>query len=421
MMEHLQGGKDVRSPDGAPREAAAPFAEGPADDGERSGLRSGPISILLVDDDPETARGLARSLRSLGHDVTALQNGQDALNILQSTQYDVVLSDIRMPGMNGFDLLDAVRNRDGQIPIVLLTGDPTVSTAARALEVGAFRYVTKPVELPKLSAVVEKAARMYRMALVKEQAARLLGQQVEVGTDHEHLNLSFDRCLDRLWVAFQPIVDVPKKRIFGYEALMRSREPELPHPGAVLDAAERLSRLTELGRKMRSLISHDIPNAPDDTAIFVNLHVRDLLDDLLLSEKAPWAPYAHRIVLEVTERASLAEVPDVKQRISILREQGFRIAVDDLGAGYAGLTSFALLEPEIVKLDMSLVRDVHKSKTKSKVVRSMINLAKDMGMTVVGEGIECQEEADALVELDCDYLQGFFYAKPAEPFVGVTF
>lgn len=318
--------------------------------------------------------------------------------------------------MDGFGLLDAIRRVNAQVPVVLLTGDPTVSTAARALEVGAFRYVTKPVNPKDLAGVVEKAARMYRMALVKQQAARLLGQSRPQGTDHDSLNRSFDRCLDSLWVAFQPIIHGGQKKIFGFEALMRSKEPDLPHPGAVLDAAEQLGRLDELGRIVRLRTAASIPDAKDEPAIFVNLHVRDLLDDSLLSSRSPLAPFSKNVVLEVTERASLAEVPDVQQRIAVLREMGYRIAVDDLGAGYAGLTSFALLEPEFVKLDMSLVRDVHLSKTKSKVVRSMVNLAKDMGMLVVGEGIECVEEGDALVELGCDFLQGFFYARPAPPF-----
>jgi len=384
------------------------------------GERNGPVSVLVVDDDPETARALCRALSATGNEVHVSQSGAEALTVLKGTEFDVVLSDIAMPQMDGFGLLHAVRQINHTVPVVLLTGDPTVSTAARALEVGAFRYVTKPVNPKDLASVVQKAAHMYRMALVKQQAARLLGQHSPVGTDHDSLNRSFDRCMDKLWMAYQPIIHGSDKSIFGYEALMRSKEPELPHPGAVLDAAEQLGRLDELGRTVRKRSAVPMPDAPEGSVFFINLHVRDLLDDTLLSEKSPLAPYSSRIVLEVTERASLAEVPDVQQRIAVLREMGFRIAVDDLGAGYAGLTSFALLEPELVKLDMSLVRDVHLSKTKTKVVRSMINLAKDMGMLVVGEGIECQEESDAMVELGCDFLQGFFYARPAEPFPGVT-
>ena len=112
---------------------------------------------------------------------------------------------------------------------------------------------------------------------------------------------------------------------------------------------------------------------------------------------------------------SVAFVPDPRF-VGALREMGFRIAVDDLGAGYAGLTSFTLLEPEIVKLDMTLVRDVHKNSTKQKVIRSMTALSQDMGMTVVAEGVETPEERDTLLDLDCDLLQGFLFARPGKPF-----
>ena len=141
-----------------------------------------------------------------------------------------------------------------------------------------------------------------------------------------------------------------------------------------------------------------------------------LLNRWLSAPEAPLSKIAHRVVLEVTERSSLDEVKDVRARVAALREMGFRIAVDDLGAGYAGLTSFTLLEPEIVKLDMSLVRDVHKNSTKQKVIRSMTALSQDMGMTVVAEGVETVEERDALLELDCDLLQGFLFARPGPPF-----
>src|SRR5690606_23100356 len=125
------------------------------------------------------------------------------------------------------------------------------------------------------------------------------------------------------------------------------------HPGAVLDAAERLHRQDELGRQIRNLSAVSMHGADTGATLFVNLHTTDLLDPDLLDQHAPLSRIAHRVVLEVTERSSLEAVTDVRHRVAQLREMGYRIAVDDLGAGYAGLTSFALLEPEIVKLDMS--------------------------------------------------------------------
>ncbi|HEX4477688.1 MAG TPA: EAL domain-containing response regulator, partial [Polyangiaceae bacterium] len=339
--------------------------------------------------------------------------------LVENDGYDVVLSDIAMPGMNGIQLLQFVRERNLDIPVVLVTGEPAVSTAVKALEFGAFHYLTKPLEIPDLEEVVERAARLHRMAMMKRQAAELLGHPIE-SDDAKRLAENFDRALASLWIAYQPIVSVKSKTIYGYEALLRSNEPSLPHPGAVLDAAERLGQLEALGQIIRDRAVEPVRDRPEAGMLFVNLHTTDLLDPTLLSRAAPLSQIADRVVLEITERASLDRVKDLRGRIASLREIGFRIAVDDLGAGYAGLTSFALLEPEIVKLDMTLVRDVHQSATKQKLIRSMAELCRDMGMLVVGEGVETVQERDALVELGCDLLQGYYFAKPGKPFPVVS-
>ncbi|MGD0836478.1 MAG: EAL domain-containing protein, partial [Polyangia bacterium] len=126
---------------------------------------------------------------------------------------------------------------------------------------------------------------------------------------------------------------------------------------------------------------------------------------------------AERVVLEVTERASLAAIDDTEARMTRLRDLGFRIALDDLGAGYSGLSSFTTLQPEVVKYDMSLVRGVEASLTRRKVISSMTTLFADMGTEVVAEGVETESERDALVALGVDLLQGYLFAKPSRGFV----
>jgi EAL domain-containing protein (putative c-di-GMP-specific phosphodiesterase class I) len=374
--------------------------------------------ILVVDDEPELLRGVCRGLKQLGYSVTEARNGDEAVQHLSRRAFDVVVSDIVMPGMDGIQLLREIRQHDLHVPVVLMTGAPAVSTAVQALEYGAFHYLTKPVESEALDTIVQKAVRMHRMARVKQQAAELLGHAGALGADRAGLEASFDRAVSSMWMAYHPIVDVRNKTVFGYEALLRSTEPSLPHPGAVIDAAMRLGRLESLGRAIRSAAAEPIPS-DSDFALFVNLHVTDLTDPALSDPDSPLSKIATRVVLEITERSSLDEVKDARRRVAALREMGFRIAVDDLGAGYAGLSSFTLLEPEIVKLDMSLIRDIHITSTKQKVVRSMTALSKDMGMTVVAEGVETREERDCLVDLGCDLLQGFLFAKPGRAFPGV--
>jgi len=322
--------------------------------------------------------------------------------------------------MNGIQLLRQARERDLDVPVLLVTGAPAVETAVEALEYGAFQYLTKPVDAKQFEHAIDKAVQLHRMAVMKREALALLGTTQALAGDRAGLEASFERALETLWIAYQPIVRAGDQSLFGYEALLRSREPTLPHPGALLDAAERLDRLTELGQNIRTCAAEPVGPKPEAGVLFVNLHTRDLLDPTLTSAEVPLSKIAKRVVLEITERASLDEIKDVPLRVARLREIGFRIAIDDLGAGYAGLTSFALLEPEIVKLDMSLVRNVHKQSTKQKLIRSMTALCKDMGMMVVGEGVENVEERDALVELGCDLLQGYLFAKPGVAFPPFT-
>jgi EAL domain-containing protein (putative c-di-GMP-specific phosphodiesterase class I)/CheY-like chemotaxis protein len=367
--------------------------------------------ILVVDDEPTLLRGISRLLTDRGYQVVCERDGEAALHTFRSREFDVIVTDIAMPHMDGIQLLRQLREHDADVPVVLITGEPAVSTAVKALEYGAFHYLTKPIPLGNLEEVVDKAACLRRMARMKRQAAELIERALP-SASRAPLESSFFKALDSLWMAYHPILRAEDGHVYGYEALLRSKEASLPHPGAVLDAAERLNMLDILGRTIRERSAGPMKDAPEGTVLFVNLHTTDLLDPTLMSPDTPLSKIAKNVVLEITERASLDQVKDVRARVAALREMGFRIAVDDLGAGYAGLTSFALLEPEIVKLDMTLVRDVHLSSTKQKLVRSMTQLAHDMGMMVVGEGVETKEERDSLIHLGCDLLQGFLFAKP---------
>lgn len=373
-------------------------------------------NLLIVDDDQVLRRSMRRMLARAGFSADTAANGEEALELVRRKAYDCIVSDISMPGMDGIGLLRAVREQDLDVPVLLVTGAPSVATAVRAVEYGAFQYLEKPFDPAALTRLVAKAMQLGRMARVKREALELVGDASRLVGDRAGLEAAFGRALDALWMAFQPIVRSSDGSVFAYEALMRTTEPAIPHPGALLDAAERLDRLVELGRTVRSRAAGAIGAAPHDALLFVNLHVRDLLDDSLLTLDAPLSRIASRVVLEITERASLDTIPGAGARVAALRDLGFRIAIDDLGAGYAGLTAFASLEPEVVKLDMSLVRGVDGAPRKRKLIEAMTHLCKDMGVLVVGEGVETVGERDFLIEAGCDLLQGYLFAKPGKPF-----
>jgi EAL domain-containing protein (putative c-di-GMP-specific phosphodiesterase class I) len=120
-------------------------------------------------------------------------------------------------------------------------------------------------------------------------------------------------------------------------------------------------------------------------------------------------------VLEITERIGLDAVAG-PARVAMLRRRGYRIAVDDLGAGYAALGAIATLEPDIVKLDMSLVRDIDQHATKRRVVGAIATLCRELGSQVIAEGVETPAELGAVRELGIDLIQGFLLARPTREF-----
>jgi EAL domain-containing protein (putative c-di-GMP-specific phosphodiesterase class I) len=380
-----------------------------------------PPVALVVDDDPGVLRAHARTLSRHGYRVETACDGEEAERAIRATAFDVILSDIDMPGMDGVALLERVRAHDLDVPVLLITGAPSVETAVRAIQHGALRYLLKPVEPKALVKELDDAVRLHRLARAKRQALDLAGGLDRLVGDHAGLVASFGRALDGFDMAYQPIVSWSRRAVFAHEALLRPREPSLPHPGAMFDAAERLGRVRELSRRIRRKAIEPLEPGDDQPLLFINLDPSDLADDDLLSPDAPLSRLAGRVVLEITERASLPAAVDVRRRVAVLRERGFRIAIDDLGAGYAGLTSFAVLEPDIVKLDMGLVRDLHREPTKRTLVRTIVSMCRELGIEVTAEGVEVAEERDELLAAGCDLLQGYLFARPGPAFPAPSF
>lgn len=375
-------------------------------------------SVLIVDDNPELVRAHERLLLRAGYLVETATDGRQAVERIRAGKLDAVVSDISMPEMDGLALLRAVREVDLDLPVLLVTAEPSVGTAAEAVHHGAFRYLLKPVSADVLVRETERAVRLYGWAKLRRTAHAELGDTVIPGGDRVGLNASLGRALAGMWMAYQPIVSCRDRKIVAYEALMRTSEPSLPFPGAILRAAERLDRCDDVGSRVRELVAATMTASPG-VDVFVNLHVSDLLDDSLYRPTSPLTAHATRVVLEITERGTVDDVPDLKTRVDRLRALGFRIAVDDLGAGFAGLTTLAQLEPDIVKIDMSLIREIHKQPVKQKLVASIASVCRDLGITMVAEGVETKDERDMVLELGGSLLQGYLFARPAKPFPAV--
>lgn len=377
---------------------------------------SGPLSrgrVLIVEDDSGLLEAYADVLLDAGFDVTSASDGTGALRALERDGFDVVLTDVVMPGANGVDVLRAVRERDLDVPVVLVTGNPSVETAVQALEMGALHYLLKPVASAELVKSVDHASRLRKLAAVKREALRYLGRADGLMGDRAGLEAVFSRAMGSLFMAYQPIIRTRDGSVFAWEALLRTRESAVSGPLAFLEMAERLGRVHELGRAIRGAVAQTAKRTRG-VMFFVNLHPDDLLDESLYDPTSPLSRLAPEVVLEITERSPIESVPDIRGRVARLRALGFRLAVDDLGSGYAGLTSFASLEPDFVKLDRGLVEGLDREPVKAKLVGSVVSVSRELGIAVVAEGVETPEERHAAAALGCDLMQGYLFRRPEE-------
>lgn len=376
-------------------------------------------NLILVDDDPSLLEVLRLCLERAGHSVRAISSATEARGVVQqvSDEIDVIISDVSMDGMSGVELMSFVHEVDPAIPVVLFTGMPSVETAVSALEGGAFKFLMKPVDPDELLRWVQRALQRRRSRGSRDRVRAVTSSAPGSIALHD----KFDEALEKVWIAFQPIVDLEQSRVFAYEALVRSTSTQLARPDQLLQAAEQLGRLHELGRTIRSRVAQSIEAAPADANIFVNLHAADLVDPDLYREDSPLAEFAARVVFEVTERVSLNRLGDVGRKLEDLRRLGYRVAVDDLGAGYAALSSMTQLRPEVVKLDMSVVRGIDQDDMKQRLVAAMVALCGSLNILLVAEGVETEAEQAALTTIGARYLQGYLYARPQAGFVPVTF
>jgi EAL domain-containing protein (putative c-di-GMP-specific phosphodiesterase class I) len=368
--------------------------------------------LIIVDDDHSVLRVTERILALEGYRIVGCTSGHEALRVLEQQAFDAMLCDVQMPGMDGIQVLRSIRTRGLDLPVVLISGQADLDSAVAAVEYGARRYLIKPVPAERLRIVVEEAVRSGRVnRAVERGVAEIHSGTFRVGSRPD-LEGSLRRAMASLWMAYQPIVWANGGGSYGLEALLRTGEATLPNPSTVLNAAESVQRVHGLGRLVREQVASDMSNLVEGTDVFVNIHPEDLLDETLYAASGPLALRASRVVLEISERASLEHVPGLADKVANLRALGFRLALDDLGGGYAGLSSFTLLEPEFVKLDMSLVRHVQKSATQQRVVRAMVEMCHDIGRLVICEGVESDEEREALAALGCDLLQGHLIGRP---------
>lgn len=379
--------------------------------GSDSGTR-----VLVIDDDEALARSITQALTGHGLTVLSANSASAGLAALEAQSFDAAIVDINLPDADGVELLTEIKQRDSLLSTLVITGTPTFREAQRALQGRANGFLTKPITHRALIDEVERALGDTQLARLQHRLLMAKSASSALMLDVAQTRRDFAASLEGLFVVFQPLVRPHDSSIFAFEALMRSSGP-YANPLDMIAAAEALGRVAEMGRAVRSKIAEALAAHPHRfESIFVNLHPTELRPDLLLREDEPLLPYAGRVVLEVTERVQLSSLEDVLRTTKVLREVGYRIALDDIGDGYAGLSSLVMLGPDVAKIDMSLVRGVDRSSVKRELIGSLVGVCRRNRAQTVAEGVETAEEAMVLADLGVDLLQGYYFSRPAPAF-----
>jgi EAL domain-containing protein (putative c-di-GMP-specific phosphodiesterase class I) len=218
-------------------------------------------------------------------------------------------------------------------------------------------------------------------------------------------------------MAFQPIVDLSKGRIWGYEALVRGAngEPAMSVLDQIsdetrykFDQSARVMAIETAGRLYRGrdlkLSINFMPNAVYEPTACIQKS--------LAAAKRVGFP-RENLMFEITEDERISDTAHVQNILTTYRKFGFLTALDDFGAGYAGLGLLAEMQPDILKIDMKLLRDIHRSAAKQVIVSGIVSMARALEITVLAEGVETKDELAVLRAGGISLFQGYHFAKPA--------
>jgi EAL domain-containing protein (putative c-di-GMP-specific phosphodiesterase class I)/AmiR/NasT family two-component response regulator len=380
--------------------------------------------VLIVDDVSTNVVLLERILASAQvSTVLGLTDPRQVVDACRSFEPDLVLLDLHMPDLDGIQVLQMMSERltpDNFVPTIVLTADWTADARERALSAGAKDFITKPFDR------IEVLLRVRNLLETRSLYSRLQRQKAAIQAELD-AKIAEEEARDRelrerqrrigavlaarsLAVVFQPIYDVSADTIVGFEALARFESDPPRSPNEWFDEAHTVGLGIDLELLAIDRALDNFASVNSRTFLSVNVSastaITDALHDRLIQARCP-------IVVELTEHLQIDNYDTIAHGLSRLRRHGIRIAVDDTGAGYAGLQQILRLHPDIIKLDLDLTRGIATDRARQALATAMVGLSRDLKATLIAEGVETQAELDTLRWLGVKCVQGYFIGPPA--------
>jgi EAL domain-containing protein (putative c-di-GMP-specific phosphodiesterase class I)/ActR/RegA family two-component response regulator len=378
-------------------------------------------SLLVLDDDPDMCALVARAAASVGY-AAASATEFEAFKARLSPDTSVVVLDLMMPGVDGIQVLRYLNDQKCLSEVILISGyDKKVlhvaNELAKALGLNVRASIQKPIKLEALRDILAKP--------IDGKHESAAGEAGDEGFPDE---TSVRQALteDQLLVHYQPKVHLRTGTLAGVEALVRWQHPRLSlvPAGTFIEAFEALGLIDELTWIVVRKVLADKRKWSSEAApipVSVNLSalsLRDLsLPERLLAVIEQQGGEASGFVLEITESGLVKELHTALDILARMRLKGFGLSIDDFGTGYATMQQLQRVPARELKLDLTFVQSMLIDESADAIVRKTIELAHDLDMTVVAEGVETTDQLRRLQDYGCDVAQGFLLGRPG-PFLG---
>lgn len=381
-------------------------------------------TVVVIDDDEINVLLLEGVLRQAGvGTVRRVTDPAGAVQTCLELHPDLVVLDLHMPGVDGLAVLEALRlelPEDAFVPVVVVTGDGRSKARDEALAAGAKDFVTKPFDptevVLRARNLIETRAlydRIHRQsAALRVELEERNASDARARAEHDRRRRRVEDALSgsTVTMAFQPIVDLATDAVVGVEALARFAGPPHRPPDEWFAEAAAVGLGTDLELAAVRAALAAVDRFPHEIFVSVNVSPATTVSPELATLVAD-AP-AHRVVVELTEHHRIDCYDALLGALDRLRAHGARIAVDDAGAGHAGLQHILRLHPEVLKLDMALTRGIDADPARRALATALVHFAEDIDSVIVAEGVETTEELDVLRSLAVRCAQGYLLGRP---------
>ncbi|HEX8075501.1 MAG TPA: EAL domain-containing protein [Thermoleophilaceae bacterium] len=390
----------------------------------RAGARPRPVSVVIADDNPDFLDALAATIeRQPGFTVVGKASDvQGAIRLATIYQPDLALVDWRMPGGGGEEAATELAGTSPGTRVVALSAPQELETVVQMRNAGVTNYAVRSVNTGELVRILrETAARGSAPSALPTVPPgpidALVLQAGSSGNGHEPEE-------ERFWtvggaiedsafeIAFQPIVDIASRRPLGVEALARFRSDPPRTPDVWFADAAAAGLGTELDMAAAEKALRILPALPPGVDLFLNVRPDSIHSDRFASLMA--LARSESVVIELTEHAPVRDYDALRATIGALRDVGFRVAVDDVGAGCSSFRHLLNLRPDVLKIDIAVCRCIESDRARQLLAGALVSLGREIGATVVAEGVETAAELRALRDLGVDGVQGFLTGAPTE-------